>query len=66
MCSAGIFFHIFAAMQHGMFLRRCDESLCSSGIDNGGACMDLTKSLNILMFCAAFAFVSAMVLGLVN
>jgi|APDOM4702015073_1054812.scaffolds.fasta_scaffold618972_1 hypothetical protein len=60
------FFHNFAAMQHGLPLRLCDKSLCLGGIDKGGAPMDLTKSLNVVMFCAAFAFVSAIVLGLVS
>lgn len=59
-------FHNFAAMQHGMPLRVCYKSICLGGIDKGGAPMDLTKSLNVVMFCAAFAFVSAIVLGLVN
>jgi hypothetical protein len=30
---------------------------------NGEKPMGLTKSLNVVMFCAAFAFISAMILG---
>jgi hypothetical protein len=53
-------------MQHGMPLRPCAKSISLGGIDKGGVPMDLTKSLNVVMFCAAFAFVSAIVLGLVS
>ena len=60
------FFHILAAMQHGLPLRLRVKSISLGGIDKGGVPMDLTKSLNVVMFCAAFAFVSAIVLGLVS
>lgn len=52
-----------------------DDSLFTDGyslltlvIDDrhGGCLMDMTKSINLLMICAAFVFVGAMVVGVLN
>ena len=54
--------------------RRSDESalalpeidLDSGFFDNGGRTMGLTRSLNVLLICAAFGFVGAMIVGLIH
>jgi hypothetical protein len=61
----GQFFPKAAAAQHEKSLQRRANGICSVYRNTGGPKMDISKSLNVLMFCAAFAFVSAMVLGLI-
>jgi hypothetical protein len=60
------FFHKPAALQYEKPLRMQFNNICSGHRNKGGPIMQVTKSLNVLMFCAAFAFVGAIVMGLIQ
>jgi hypothetical protein len=63
MGKGGCLFHIYAAMQQKIFLAYDAFATIFAARQTGEKVMGLTKSLNVVMFCAAFAFVSAMILG---
>jgi hypothetical protein len=60
----GCLFDIYAAMQQKISLAYDAFATIFRVRQTGEKVMGLTKSLNVVMFCAAFAFVSAMILGI--
>jgi hypothetical protein len=53
-----------AALQQKIFLSVADLHLDSTPIgERGGYAMGLTRPINALIICAAFAFIGALVLG---
>ena len=52
-----------AAMQHKMCLPAAETALDSMKVRRGDTPMGLARPINTLMFCAAFAFVGAVIIG---